>query len=210
MPLPCYLRRSYKGGQQESSGLSRLYHSPAPTPAPITPKTDIRLQYNQENTQIGLLKAHLKTQMLTPTRKISNVYTYYTVVAVRNFQKKNGLKADGIAGANTLKALYSDSAIKADGKAAGGEGGGSAPPVSTDKPKPKEPIRLSYGDENSNVTKLQEKLTELKFFDPSYEKISGKYTYYTVKCVRKFQESKGLKADGVVGPKTWEALGFAN
>ncbi|MGI6215113.1 MAG: peptidoglycan-binding protein [Christensenellales bacterium] len=199
-------------GKKASEPVTPIPTGPAPTPAPITPKTDIRLQYNQENAQIGLLKARLKELGYFDTNyeKISNVYTYYTVVAVRNFQKKNGLKADGIAGANTLKALYSDSAIKADGKAAGGEGGGSAPPVSTDKPKPKEPIRLSYGDENSNVTKLQEKLTELKFFDPSYEKISGKYTYYTVKCVRKFQESKGLKADGVVGPKTWEALGFAN
>ena len=41
----------------------------------------------------------------TNYEKVSDLYTYYTVVAVRNFQKKNGLKADGIV-ANALTLLF--------------------------------------------------------------------------------------------------------
>ncbi len=199
-------------GNHVSTPATPIPTGPTPTPAPITPDTSTRLQYNQENAQIGLLKARLKELGYFDTNyeKLSNVYTYYTVVAVRNFQKKNGLQADGIAGANTLKALYSENAIKANDKAAGGQGGNANNTQPSATTKPEDPIRLAYGNENSNVTKLQERLTELKFFDPSYEKISGKYTYYTVKCVRSFQKSKGLKADGVVGPKTWEALGLSD
>ncbi|MDO5022316.1 MAG: peptidoglycan-binding protein [Eubacteriales bacterium] len=193
-------------GNKASSPVTPKPIGPTPAPTPLAPKTDIRLQYNQEDAQIGLLKARLKElgYFNTGYEAMSNKYTYYTVTAVRNFQHKNGLQADGIAGPNTLKALYSNSAIKADDNPKP-----TATPNPSVTPEPKEPIRLAYGHENSNVTKLQERLTELKFFDPEYEKISGKYTYYTVSCVRKFQESKGLKADGVVGPKTWEALGFS-
>ena len=36
---------------------------------------------------------------------VDGIYGSQTMQAVKNFQKKNGLKADGIAGTNTLKAL---------------------------------------------------------------------------------------------------------
>ncbi|MFC1675215.1 peptidoglycan-binding protein, partial [Candidatus Omnitrophota bacterium] len=37
-------------------------------------------------------------------------------------------------------------------------------------------------------------------------KIDGKRGPKTQKAIRDFQESLGLKVDGVVGPKTWEKL----
>ena len=50
-----------------------------------------------------------------------------TVLAVQKFQQKNGLDADGKAGQQTLKLLYSDQAIAADGTAAGSAASPSTP-----------------------------------------------------------------------------------
>ena len=38
-------------------------------------------------------------------------------------------------------------------------------------------------------------------------KINGVKTKSTRRAIREFQKANGLKADGVVGPKTWELLG---
>ena len=38
--------------------------------------------------------------------------------------------------------------------------------------------------------------------------IDGEFCNETRASVRKFQKEKGLKADGIVGPLTWMALGY--
>ena len=42
--------------------------------------------------------------------EITGVYDATTTAAVKTFQRKNGLSVDGVAGSDTLKTLYSDSA----------------------------------------------------------------------------------------------------
>ncbi|HHU02305.1 MAG: peptidoglycan-binding domain-containing protein [Christensenellales bacterium] len=166
-------------------------------PSPSVPAANIRLQYKQRDPQVKLLKNRLAAlgyySYDSDPVKETDLYSYRTVSSVRSFQDNNGLKADGIAGPNTLSKLYGpDAKAKPSG----------------DTTTSKKPFRLQYKDKNSNVTKLQQRLVELKFFDTSREAVSGEYTYYTVTCVEAFQKSKGLQEDGVVGPKTWEALGF--
>ena len=166
-------------------------------PSPSVPAANIRLQYKQRDPQVKLLKNRLAAlgyySYDSDPVKEADLYSYRTVSSVRSFQENNGLKADGIAGPNTLSKLY---------------GSDAKPKPAGDTTPADKPIRLAYGYKNSNVTKLQQRLVELKIFDTNREAISGTYTYYTVTCVKAFQKSKGLKDDGVVGPQTWKALGF--
>ena len=60
--------------------------------------------------------------------------------------------------------------------------------------------------EGIDVTNIQQRLTELDFFDAP---ITGVYDKNTAETVRDFQASMGLLADGVVGPDTWNAIGLS-
>ena len=57
----------------------------------------------------------------------------------------------------------------------------------------------------SNVRELQKELTRRKFGGMT---INGTFGPSTDKAVRAFQRSKGLRADGIVGPATARALGW--
>ena len=62
-----------------------------------------------------------------------------------------------------------------------------------------------YGSRGNEVRKLQTKLKELGFYNGSIDGIFGNNTK---KAVISFQKSKGLKADGIAGPKTLLYLGI--
>jgi N-acetylmuramoyl-L-alanine amidase len=66
--------------------------------------------------------------------------------------------------------------------------------------------RLQYGDAGPTVLALQQRLRLLSFYD---DVLDGKYGYKTYLAVKKFQESVGLQADGIAGPKTLEKLGYS-
>lgn len=63
---------------------------------------------------------------------------------------------------------------------------------------------IKNGSKGSDVTTLQQALSKLGY-DISIDGIFGNGTEDDVKD---FQKSKGLTVDGIVGPKTWEALGI--
>ncbi len=65
--------------------------------------------------------------------------------------------------------------------------------------------RIQYGDFGPKVLALQQKLTLLTYYD---DVLDGKYGYKTYLAVKKFQESAGIQADGIAGPKTLEKLGY--
>jgi murein L,D-transpeptidase YcbB/YkuD len=62
-------------------------------------------------------------------------------------------------------------------------------------------IRL--GDDGEYVAALQSILAAKGFAVPT----DGHFNVATATAVREFQESRGLPADGIVGPRTWQALG---
>jgi hypothetical protein len=63
---------------------------------------------------------------------------------------------------------------------------------------------VEFGDRGFAVSKLQIRLRELGFLKDAPDGIFGRDTKLAVIA---FQKSKGLGADGVVGSKTWAALG---
>ncbi|MBQ8556124.1 MAG: peptidoglycan-binding protein [Clostridia bacterium] len=111
------------------------------------------------------------------------VYGDSTTAAVKAFQKKHGLYADGIAGEATLKKLYSSSALKADEE-----------DVNDDEVE-----QLKAGDYGAAVKKLQNRLKELGYYKTT---VDGSYGSLTKKAVKAFQSRNGLTADGVAGKAT--------
>ena len=108
-----------------------------------------------------------------------------TVAAVKAFQKKYNLTADGIAGKETLKKL--DSAYK-----------------NADSAKDVDSLRM--GDSGSDVKDLQTKLKKLGYYD-AY--VDGDYGDTTVAAVKAFQKKYNLTADGVAGSETLKKLDSA-
>ena len=62
------------------------------------------------------------------------------------------------------------------------------------------------GDKGDMVRVLQTQLSTGHGYDIGKCGIDGDFGKATEAAVKKFQKDKGLTADGVVGPKTWEAL----
>ena len=108
-----------------------------------------------------------------------------TYAAVRAFQKKYNLTADGVAGSETLKKL--DSAYKN---------------ANSDK----EDDSLRMGDSGSAVKDLQTKLKKLGYYDGTVDSTFGSGTYAAVKA---FQKKYNLTADGVAGSETLKKLDSA-
>ena len=108
-----------------------------------------------------------------------------TYTAVRAFQKKYNLTADGVAGSETLKKL--DSAYK-----------------NANSDKDDDSLRM--GDSGSAVKDLQTKLKKLGYYDGTVDSTFGSGTYAAVKA---FQKKYNLTADGVAGSETLKKLDSA-
>ena len=108
-----------------------------------------------------------------------------TYAAVRAFQKKYNLTADGVAGSETLKKL--DSVYK-----------------NADSDKDDDSLRM--GDSGSAVKDLQTKLKKLGYYDGTVDSTFGSGTYAAVKA---FQKKYNLTADGVAGSETLKKLDTA-
>ena len=128
------------------------------------------------------------------------IFGNQTEKAVRRFQWKNGLKADGLAGTRTRSALAS------------AKGGNSAPAAETAaqvqtpaqapvqaQAKAYKPTTLYNGCSGEEVRVLQQALIDLGYFEGTADGIFGDQTEA---AVRAFQSANGLKADGLAGTKT--------
>jgi peptidoglycan hydrolase-like protein with peptidoglycan-binding domain len=124
--------------------------------------------------------------------RADGIFGSVTQRAVINFQKAKGLKADGIAGPKTLEVLYSTGGSGGNTSSRDGQSGSSS--ISR---------TLRRGHRGSDVTQLQKRLNELGF---NCGKADGIFGSGTERAIINFQKSKGLKADGIAGPKTLGAL----
>ena len=65
---------------------------------------------------------------------------------------------------------------------------------------------LHLGSRGHKVAKLQHKLGLMGYFH--HHRATGYFGYKTKHAVKAFQRNVGLKADGIVGPRTKMALGY--
>ncbi|MFP2903979.1 peptidoglycan-binding domain-containing protein [Pyxidicoccus sp. 3LFB2] len=110
-----------------------------------------------------------------------------TGAAVKAFQRAKGLVADGVVGPKTWEKLNGAVAPSTPPSS-----GGSGP-------------TLKQGHSGAPVSALQNRLNQLGFNAGAAD---GQFGPKTTAAVKAFQKAKGLVADGVVGPKTWDKLGI--
>ena len=130
---------------------------------------------------------------------ITKTYDTATQSAVKAFQKKNGLTADGVAGQATRALLASADAIAADATA-------TPSPSPTPTPAPTYTVpgtTVKQGSEGEDAKTVQRRLKELKYYTGN---IDGKFGRASANALKKFQENNGLEADGIAGQGTYTVL----
>jgi peptidoglycan hydrolase-like protein with peptidoglycan-binding domain len=110
--------------------------------------------------------------------------------AVQSFQRARGLSADGIVGPDTWNKLFSSSS----------SGGSSSSGNSNYHRLLKVRSPLMHGED---VRAVQNKLNSLGYNAGSAD---GYFGNNTKNAVQSFQRARGLSADGIVGPDTWNKL----
>ena len=187
--------------------------APAATPAPTAstgnsynvPTRTLRKGYQGED--VKSVQSRLK-ELGYYTGSIDGKYGSGTMAAVKSFQQKNGLTADGLAGSATYRVLFSSNAKPLNGATAAPTATPTpavtpAPDVDTDTGYiiPNRTLRKNY--EGEDVKSVQRRLRELGFYNGS---IDGKYGTGTMEAVRLFQQKNGLTADGLAGANTYRIL----
>lgn len=134
------------------------------------------------------------------TGSATDYYGTATKGAVKDFQTKNGLTSDGLAGSVTQALLYSTAALSAGGQTAGTA---TATPTATAAPSSTTYTTLKKGVTSSAVKTLQEQLILLGYLKTT---ATGYYGSATYTAVKNFQTANGLKADGIAGTETQTKL----
>ena len=143
----------------------------------------LALQKGNQGSQVTALQQSL-TAAGFYTGPVTGYYGSLTQTSVSRFQQAKGLRADGIAGASTLAALR----------------GTSVTPINSSFPSG---TLLRRGSRGSTVTQLQNALTTAGYYNGP---ITGYYGRLTETAVSRFQQAKGLRADGIAGSSTLSAL----
>ena len=183
----------YFGGSSSSSSQTQT-SAPVVTPKP---NTDIVIQWESEGEDVRQYQRRLCDLGYLDSRYITGKFNQPTVDATKAFQTMNGLKVDGAAGPQSLRLIYSEDAINADGVRVGDSMSSSTSDTQVSDV-------LYAGMSGEQVRQMQQRLSALGYLSPSY--ISGVYDTNTQQAVRSFQTANGLSVDGVAGSATQSRL----
>ncbi len=128
------------------------------------------------------------------TKSVDGVYGLGSMAAVKAFQQRNGLSADGLAGRKTFEVLFSNAALAA----------ATTPPAEEDKDSSSSGsyATLRQGAKGDDVRAMQKALQQLNY----YLSADGSFGPATFAAVKLFQSNNGLKVDGVAGNATLSLL----
>ena len=195
-----------------ASGSSSSSSSSASSSSSSSVSGSAILRYGTRSDEVLKLQQNL-TKLGLYTGTISGHYGSITEAAVMNFQRKNGLSADGVAGAKTLSSISgklsgnsssgnssssgsSNSNSNSSGSSSSNNGSDSSTLLNTS-------VMLQQGSSSSEVLKLQNMLASLGFYTGNK---TGNFGALTADAVMAYQKSKGLTADGIAGKKTLAAI----
>ena len=203
-------------------------YTPVPTEEPLTADNVVVMRSGTRGVAVKRLQQALM-DLGYYYNSLDGIYDSDDIAAVKEFQKVNGLKADGIAGLDTQRMLYSGFAMPkptatpkatatpkktATPKATATSKKTATPkptatPKKTATPKPTATpavgtyTLLKKGSRGNSVTQLQQRLISLHYLTGSADGIYGTGTESAVKA---FQKANGLTADGIAGSATQKKL----
>jgi peptidoglycan hydrolase-like protein with peptidoglycan-binding domain len=114
---------------------------------------------------------------------VTGKFASLTQKAVIGFQRANRLSPDGVVGISTERSLQQACQARKPGGIVTGD--------------------LRQGSRGASVSRLQQDLRQLGYF---YGPVSGYFGLDTQQAVIRFQQTSGLRADGVVGSRTKQAI----
>ncbi|MBD0263225.1 MAG: peptidoglycan-binding protein [Tolypothrix sp. Co-bin9] len=114
---------------------------------------------------------------------VTGNFASLTQKAVIGFQRANRLAADGVVGISTERSLQQACQARNPGGNVIGD--------------------LRQGSRGASVSRLQQDLRQLGYF---YGPVNGNFGLDTQQAVIRFQQASGLRADGVVGSRTKQAI----
>ena len=144
----------------------------------------LRLKKGSRGEEVTKLQTALK-ELGYYTKAVDGAYGSGTIAAVKAFQARNGLLADGIAGPETLTKLYGTSQEEAQ-------------PISNN-----DNGSLGFGAKGAKVTALQTALKNLGYYT---KKIDGSYGKGTISAVQAFQRAMGLPVTGTADSETQQLI----
>ncbi len=166
----------------------------------LSPAGGASMHLGNVGDEVGELQRRL-TELKYYKGEINDTYDEETVKAVRAFQKKNGLKSDGVAGAETRRAISAATAVAADATQA-------PPPTPVVTPTaepvyeiPTESVKLN--SKGNAAKQVQKRLKELGYYRGQLDGIFGKGS---VTALTNFQTAHGIDPNGIAGPATYAVL----
>lgn len=117
------VQSALSGESASSSATSSSSSSSSASTSGLDMTTTLRL--NSKSSTVTAVQTRLK-ELKYYTGNITGNYGQKTMAAVKEFQQKNGLTADGLAGAKTLAALFGSTAISASSASSGTASSGSS------------------------------------------------------------------------------------
>ncbi|NLC31744.1 MAG: SH3 domain-containing protein [Clostridiales bacterium] len=177
----------------------KLYDSSA-LPAGTANLPDVNVGFTQETLRIGSVGQgviSLQSRLLALNYlkgAADGIFGTQTAKAVTSFQRKNSLKADGVAGPSTLDSLYGKQAIPNQSTAVSPGTGSQQTAGST---------TLRVGDSGADVRSMQQKLITLKYLSGGADGIFGPKSFL---ALQNFQSNNKLQTDGIAGKLTLAKL----
>ena len=189
----------FGGSSSGSTGNTGSSSGAAAVQPTAKPNTDIVIQWESEGDDVRSYQKRLVELGYLDSKNVTGKFNQPTVLATKAFQTMNGLKVDGAAGPQSLKLIYSDEALNANGVRVGdlsSSNSGHQDAVVSEV--------LTAGMSGEQVRQLQSRLAQLGYLSSSF--VSGTYDSATQQAVRQFQTANGLSADGAAGSATQSRL----
>ena len=159
------------------------------------PNTNVVIQWESEGDDVKQYQQRLVELGYLQKKYVTGKFNQPTVDATKAFQRTNDLKVDGAAGPESLKLIYSDDALNADGVRVRDLLMSASDPVSE---------VLTAGMTGEQVRRVQSRLAELGYLSASF--VNGVYDSATQQAIRQFQTANGLTSDGAAGSATQSRL----